>query len=111
MHKLIVLFLGFLLAISASGQATAHALESFAPIGTAQSTYTGHWAGDGDEVPADSDRGYPHHHPGCHDHGVGVPVTAERLPLHELIAQTPASTGTTSLATVDPASLLRPPRA
>jgi hypothetical protein len=110
-HKLITLFLGFLLAISASGQATAHALESFAPIGTTQAAYTGHWAGDGDEVPADADKGYPHHHAACHDHGVAVPVTAERLPLHETIAKAPASNGTASLATADPASLLRPPRA
>lgn len=111
MHKLITLFLGFLLAISASGQATAHALEPFAPIVTSQAADTGHWAGDGDEVPADADKGYPHHHAGCHDHSVGFPATAERLPLHEQLAQAPASNGATTLATADPASLLRPPRA
>ncbi|WBO24665.1 hypothetical protein PBT88_15270 [Sphingomonas abietis] len=108
---MLTLFLGFLLAISASGQATAHARESFAPIETTQAADSGHWAGDGDEVPADADKGYPHHHASCHDHNVGFPATAGRLPLDERAAQTPASLRPTTLATADPAELLRPPRA
>lgn len=111
MHKLVSLFLGFLLAISASGQTTAHALESFAPIGTVQINDAGHWAGDGDEVPADADKRYPHHHAACHDHSVGVPATAERLPLGQHVAQSPVGNRATKLATADPAELLRPPRA
>lgn len=35
-----------------------------------------HAPGDGDEVPADSDNGLPHHHNACHGHDVGTPATA-----------------------------------
>ncbi|AOH85166.1 hypothetical protein AWL63_15575 [Sphingomonas panacis] len=110
-HKLATLFLGFLLAISASGQTTAHAIDSFAPVGTVQMDDAGHWAGDGDEVPADADTRYPHHHAACHDHSVGVPATAERLPLSEHVAQPLVGNRAPKLATADPAELLRPPRA
>ncbi len=34
-----------------------------------------HAPGDGDEVPADSDNGLPHHHNACHGHDVGTPAT------------------------------------
>jgi len=36
---------------------------------------TVHAPGDGDEVPADSDNGLPHHHNACHGHDVGTPAT------------------------------------
>lgn len=35
-----------------------------------------HTPGDGDEVPADSDNGLPHHHNACHGHDVGTPAIA-----------------------------------
>lgn len=35
-----------------------------------------HAPGDGDEVPADSDNGLPHHHNACHGHDVGTPAAA-----------------------------------
>lgn len=37
---------------------------------------TVHAPGDGDEVPADSDNGLPHHHNACHGHDVGAPAIA-----------------------------------
>jgi len=37
--------------------------------------FTVHAPGDGDEVPADSDNGLPHHHNACHGHDVGTPAT------------------------------------
>ena len=33
-----------------------------------------HAPGDGDEVPADADKGYPHHHASCHEHHVNTPI-------------------------------------
>lgn len=111
MQRIIAFFLALLLSVSVGLGATAHAMEPIASIDTTEASLFGHSAGDSDEVPADADKGYPHHHGACHDHGVGVPATAERLSLHEHVAQAPASNGTASLATADPASLLRPPRA
>jgi len=35
-----------------------------------------HTDGDSDEVPSDSDKGYPHHHTVCHGHEVGKPMQA-----------------------------------
>jgi len=41
----------------------------------------GHTVGDADQVPADSDKGYPHHHAECHDHHVGEPSRACASPV------------------------------
>jgi hypothetical protein len=37
-------------------------------LSAAQAVHQGHMPGDSDEVPADTDRAYPHHHAGWHDH-------------------------------------------
>lgn len=61
-----------------------------------------------DELPSDSDRGYPHHHSICHCHnlpapiGYGAPAVFERM-----AAQSPAPDF--MLAPAPPGSLLRPP--
>jgi len=35
--------------------------------------------GDGDEVPADADKGCPHHHASCHEHPVNKPVVRTKI--------------------------------
>jgi hypothetical protein len=75
--------MALLLSLSIGASATAHAMEPMASINAAEAGYFGHSAGDADEVLADADKGYPHHHGTCHDHGVGVPATAGRLAMSE----------------------------
>lgn len=58
----------------------AHAMEPIGCIDARTSAATGHVEGDRDEVPADSDKGYPHHHAGCQGHQIAAPFeSAPRL--------------------------------
>jgi len=72
---------------------------------------TVHAEGDGDEVPSDADKAYPHHHNICHGHDVGEPIQPEvpcAAPLavvRPTVAPVPSLVGT--LGFVD----LRPPQA
>ncbi|HEY0270053.1 MAG TPA: hypothetical protein VGC10_03590 [Sphingomonas sp.] len=111
MHRLFALLLGLVLTITVSGQTMAHALEPFAAMNPIQAAFAGHTAGDADEVQADADKGYPHHHAGCHEHAIGVPATAQRLPGRSPIALALKARDHAALAASDPGSLLRPPRA
>jgi hypothetical protein len=71
-------FLGLLayvlVSMSVGMTSIAHAMEPAGGTTIAASATTlvaelGHTQGDSDEVPADSDKGYPHHHVSCHgDH-------------------------------------------
>ncbi len=89
----------------------AHAMEPVGCIDVETSAVTGHVEGDRDEVPADGDKGYPHHHAGCQGHQVAAPfesaptfapVSIDRpLGLAQLVELHGATT--------DPA--LRPPQA
>ncbi|MES1973370.1 MAG: hypothetical protein V4472_13005 [Pseudomonadota bacterium] len=89
----------------------AHAMEPVGCIDTPTSALSGHVEGDRDEVPADGDKGYPHHHAGCQGHQVPTPFdrapgfahVSGKMPLG--VAQLFELHG----ATTDPA--LRPPQA
>lgn len=71
-------FLGLLayvlVSMSVGMTSITHAMEPVGGTTIAASATTlvaelGHAQGDSDEVPADSDKGYPHHHVSCHgDH-------------------------------------------
>ncbi len=111
MQRSIHLLLAFLLSLSIGMGTTAHAMEPIASIDASEAGYFGHWAGDADEVPADADKGYPHHHGGCHDHGVGVPVAAQQIVAKEPVSQRQRRPGDNVLASADRGSLRRPPKA
>ena len=87
---------------------TAHAAEAMGCIEVSAES-TGHFDGDRDEVPADSDKAVPHHHGGCHGHHVAV---ADR---GEPDANATASVGyrtarvKLSLARADSGTALSPP--
>ncbi|WP_380787757.1 hypothetical protein [Sphingomonas sp. R86521] len=51
----------------------AHAAEVGGCIETSQYEAASHIDGDGDQVAADSDKGYPHHHGSCHAHHMSAP--------------------------------------
>lgn len=104
------------LVLSLGMTATAHAMER--PDVTAASHASagevaaeGHAPGDADQVPADGDKGYPHHHGGCHGDHVAAPVKVAATTGHVVSRATfaPADRPVRPLATADPA--LRPPQA
>lgn len=104
------------IVLSVGTTATAHVLErpdvsvSSQEIGVDE-VAMGHAPGDPDQVPADGDKGYPHHHGGCHGDHVAAPVKISNAALtHDLrLAPIFASHSMRPLSTADPA--LRPPQA
>jgi hypothetical protein len=111
MRRLLALALCLLLASTLGLGSVVHASEPVTCVETSAASSLDHADGDGDQVPADSEKGYPHHHGGCHGHHVGVPITSDPV---QYSADRRASRFTwdhdrTAGATTDPA--LRPPQA
>lgn len=111
MHRLSALFLCLMLALSLGLGSAARATEGDACIEVAAAADLGHSASDADQVPADSDKGYPHHHGGCHGHCMGVPVTTDAVATFTAASMAPLDFDQSRLARglADPA--LRPPQA
>ncbi|GGB43569.1 hypothetical protein GCM10011380_36260 [Sphingomonas metalli] len=116
MRSLVNFLAGLMLVFSLQTTAMAHALErtnvsvsAQAPIAT--QIAEGHTPGDADQVPADGDKGYPHHHGGCHGHQFAQPVKFASATWTPGVRQTTLSEVRTVLprSTADPA--LRPPQA
>jgi hypothetical protein len=104
------------LVFSLGTTATAHVLER--PDVSVSSHETGvdevalgHAPGDADQVPSDGDKGYPHHHGGCHGDHVAAPVKVVNTAVtcDPRLAPNLASHSMRPLSTADPA--LRPPQA
>lgn len=74
-------------------------------------TLTVHAPGDGDEAPADSDNGLPHHHNSCHGHDVGTPAVACDLQTAVLMIGPHKSQLSTPHPDARGGVLPRPPRA
>lgn len=72
MRRLLPLISAFMLAFMLWTGGAAHAADAI-ECGEATEASAGHFAGDGDEVPADSGKAMPHHHGVCHGHCIGVP--------------------------------------
>lgn len=116
MRRLLNILAYLTIALSLGTTATAHVMER--PDVSVSSHKTGvnevavgHAPGDADQVPSDSDKGYPHHHGGCHGDHVAAPIKATNTALtHDLrLAPIFASHSMRPLSTADPA--LRPPQA
>ena len=111
MRRVLALVMSFLLAASLGFGGVAHASEPFACIDATSAQVFDHAQGDGDEVPADTGKDYPHHHGGCHGHHIGTPLVATSLT--STLPSRPASLSwshdRTQGTTIDPA--LRPPQA
>jgi hypothetical protein len=67
-------FFACLMLVLTGWTGVAHATESIRCIETSQVDAAMHMYGDCDEVPADADKGYPHHHAACHGHHVATPA-------------------------------------
>lgn len=107
-------FVAFVVSLGAAPM--AHALElpdisisAQVPIG--EQVSAGHAPGDSDQVPADSDKSYPHHHGGCHSDHLAEPV---KLPASSWMPKLPKSLAY-HVASILPGSAadpaLRPPQA
>jgi hypothetical protein len=74
MHRLTILFACLAIFLTLGVGSVAHAMEPIICIDTNAGADIGHVDGDGDQIPADEGKGYPHHHGGCHGHHVATPM-------------------------------------
>jgi hypothetical protein len=72
MRRLLAMIACLGLILSLGVGSMAHALEPPPCVGIADAEL--HWSGDADQLPSDADKGYPHHHGGCHGHHVAAPA-------------------------------------
>lgn len=72
------LFASFMLLITAWTGA-AHAAELAGCNEPIAAEMIMHVAGDCEQVPADSDKAYPHHHDGCHGQHIGMAALGEGI--------------------------------
>ena len=110
MHRVAAFFVYLALALSLAFGSVAHATEGLPCIEvSADDSPFLHADGDGDQVPADPEKAYPHHHGGCHGHHIGVPVkllSVEQSRIAPMLPR-PFDRGRAARAPEDPA--LRPP--
>lgn len=106
---LLAILLSVLLASSFGAAAIAHVAEPIGCIDKAEATFDGHTAGDADEGPADSEKGYAHHHGSCHGHQVGEPARTSGFKLIDLDSSFASQRPTDVLASAESESDLRPP--
>jgi hypothetical protein len=103
-------FLACLMVILTSWSGMAHAAE-VAGGSIAGVELTFHAVGDGDEVPADSDNGLPHHHTVCHGHDIGHPAPGPVPAVYTADGQRPMLLPVHVLAPAGEDVALRPPQA
>lgn len=108
MRRLLPFFCLLMMALTAWSATAAQAAEAIQCIEVSGSV-AGHFEGDSDQVPADSDKGTTHHHAVCHGHcsaiadteAVGSPLSSTPQRARPLEAQL--------LCGSDPGQTLRPP--
>ena len=108
MRRILPLLSAFMLVLMLWTGSAAHAAEAM-ECGSETSASAGHYEGDSDEVPADTDDPSPHHHGVCHGHCVGVPSGGEPIPA---VVHAEAPTGSLQEdfhSGTPPDSALRPP--
>lgn len=103
-------FLACLMLMLTTWAGMAHAIE-LRGIEASQIDMASHVAGDGDEVPADADKGYPHHHASCHEHDVDAPVVGSVAVIEVHRANAPPISIDEALTSYLPDRALRPPQA
>ena len=110
MHRLSALFLCLMLVLSLGFGSIAHATEGVRCVNVTVASSLDHSEGDADQVPSDTDKGYPHHHGGCHGHHVGVPLTAAPLSRVSGLSLTLFASNAAPRPPVSSDAALRPPR-
>lgn len=95
--------------LAALGMApVAHAAEPMTCIELVENDAL-HASGDGDQVPADAEKEYPHHHGGCHGHHVAPPLALSGAWPDRAIGARHRGWNATELAAASPDPTLRPP--
>ena len=80
MSRLSTFFLYVAVLLSLGMGSVAHSAEGPKCLDARSAVALEHVSGDRDQVPADAEKGYPHHHGGCHGHQIGVPAKLEVVP-------------------------------
>lgn len=111
MHRLSALLMCLMLVLSLGLGSVAHATEGVTCVDATASSSLDHSVGDGDQVPADADKAYPHHHGNCHGHHVGVPIGADPVASIGGLRVTPLAWNNEPRAPVPSDPALRPPQA
>lgn len=108
MRRLLPFFCLLMMAMTAWSATAAQAAEAFECVEVSGSA-AGHFEGDSDQVPADSDKRTTHHHAVCHGHCsaiadtevAGLPLSSQPQRARPLVSQL--------LSGSDPGQTLRPP--
>lgn len=107
--RLLMPFIACLLLLATSLTAVAHAAERPEDQVSVTELATYHSPGDADEVPADADRNYPHHHGACHGHDIAAPLSAPATTAVTCEERALRPTAGAPLPTRVADTLLRPP--
>lgn len=75
---------GFMLLFVVAGLSlvfgsVSHATEPVRCLSTTEATQLGHSTADRDQVPSDTEKGFAHHHGGCHGHQIGEPTATKTV--------------------------------
>jgi hypothetical protein len=106
----LVPFLACLMLVLTTWAGMAHATEA-GGVEMSRTEMTAHAPGDGDEVPADADKGYPHHHASCHEHHVNTPTVRTTVSPTVAAATLPPTVRSRALSGRDTEADIRPPQA
>lgn len=107
--RMLRFLMGLALLASMGLGVAAHANEQMCIPGVEASAVAGHVDGDADQVPADSEKGYPHHHGGCHGHHVAAPLDRITQAAPSTSAGEHMAGDSAELAMAQADSALRPP--
>jgi hypothetical protein len=110
MQRFSALLLCLMLVLSLGFGSVAHAAEGATCVEATSVQSADHVDGDADQVPADADKAYPHHHGGCHSHQVGVPIAANPVALLIGLRVPPAASNVGPMALAPLEAALRPPQ-
>lgn len=111
MRRWSAFFLCLMFMLSLGLGSVAHATEDLTCIDATAASAFEHTDGDADQVAADADKAYPHHHGGCHGHHIAAALAANAIvPGHEANALVSAWSNA-PMASAPSSTALRPPRA
>ena len=109
MRSLLNLVAALCLIASLMAGSLAHASEAAGTTEVSVATAWLHVDGDHDQVPADADKNYPHHHNVCHGHDLAAAAKAPAAPLACSAALAPQPLPDAEARTAAPGTPLRPP--
>lgn len=108
MRRLLPLISAFMLVLVLWTGTSAHAAEAM-ECGEVTTSASGHFEGDGDEVPGDSGQATPHHHSACHGHCIAMPSGLEPTDQHAADRGLIAALVTDLRLGTGPSTAIRPP--